>query len=104
VPLRDRAIEIHLKPRARFQMQGVGYGHPKWAHGLNHGELRVAREDLVLDKLDPLAPENLHVQNFVEVLLRQSGRADEFGIGSFEQAIVGPYQPLRLGPTGAAAP
>ena len=104
VPLRDRAIEIHLEPRARFQMQGVGYGHPKWAHGLNHGELRVAREDLVLDKLDPLAPENLHVQNFVEVLLRQSGRADEFGIGSFEQAIVGPYQPLRLGPTGAAAP
>ena len=27
-------------------MAGLGYGHPTWGHGLNHGALAVEREGL----------------------------------------------------------
>src|SRR5205085_1177932 len=40
--------EITFKPVYNFFMLGLGYGHPKWAHGLNHGGLAVEREDIVL--------------------------------------------------------
>jgi hypothetical protein len=81
---------LELEPVARFQMKGIGYTHPEWGHGLHHGPLRTAREDLVLDGLDPAQMDNLHVQ----ILCRVSG--DATGMGVFEQLIFGPYEPLDL--------
>ena len=81
---------LKLEPIGRFQMRGLGYTHPVWSHGLHHGALKVEREDIDLAALDPLAPENLHVQ----IPVRVSGDAD--GIGVFEQLILGPYAPLGL--------
>lgn len=81
---------IALEPIARFQMKGIGYTHPEWGHGLHHGPLRTAREDLVLAELDPAQMDNLHVQ----MLCRVTG--DAHGMGVFEQLAIGPYAPLGL--------
>ena len=82
---------LTIEPIGRFQMKGLGYTHPVWGHGIYQGpQLKVEREDFVLDRLDALAPENLHVQ----VPVRVGGDAQ--GVGVFEQLVIGPYAPLRL--------
>lgn len=81
---------LKFEPLGRFQMRGLGYTHPEWGHGMHHGPLKVEREDIDLAGLDPLAPENQHVQ----IPVRVSGDAQ--GVGVFEQLILGPYAPLGL--------
>ena len=49
-------------------------------------------EDIDLAELDPLAPENLHVQIPVRVTATDGSE----GIGVFEQLIIGPFAPLGL--------
>src|SRR6202022_4367122 len=60
-------LEATFKPVYNFFMLGLGYGHPKWAHGLNHGELTVEREDIVLDDVDVHLQQHLHVQALCDV-------------------------------------
>jgi hypothetical protein len=86
---------IALEKIGQFQMKGLGYTHPKWGHGIYHGEEAAEREDIELAGLDPLAPENLHVQMLVRLRGGEGGEAD-LGIGVFEQLIIGPYAPLGL--------
>jgi len=82
---------LTLEPIGRFQMRGLGYTHPVWGHGMHHGaELRVEREDIVLDQINVLAPENIHLQIPVKV------GGDAEGIGVFEQLVIGPFAPLGL--------
>ena len=83
--------QVQFEPLGRFQMKGLGYTHPEWGHGLWHGGERIEREDYDLESIDPLAPENLHVQIPVAV----TANAQE-GIGVFEQLIIGPFAPLGL--------
>ena len=90
--LRGAPEQVTFEPLGRFQMKGLGYTHPEWGHGLYHGALKAVREDLMLDDLDPLAPENLHVQ----IPVRVTGSGGEDGIGVFEQLIIGPFSPLGL--------
>ncbi|MEM7323427.1 MAG: hypothetical protein AAF531_10115 [Actinomycetota bacterium] len=80
---------ITLKPQLRFQFKGLGYGHPTWGQGTWHGELEVAGESFDPLELDPLAPENVHVQQVVTAT-DDSGRT---GIGALEQIVIGPYSP-----------
>ena len=90
--LRGAPEEIGFEPLGRFQMRGLGYTHPDWGHGMHRGALDVEREDIDLADIDPLAPENLHVQVPVQVTA-SDGSA---GIGVFEQLIIGPFAPLGL--------
>jgi len=85
-----------LVPMSRFQMRGLGYTSPNWGHGLDHGLLEVAREDIDLAAVDPARPDNLHVQ----MLCRVEGPGGEAGMGVFEQLAIGDYAPLGL--TGLA--
>jgi hypothetical protein len=78
--------EMRLEPLATFQMKGLGYGHPTWAHGKWHDELAVASESYDIADLDPMAPENLHVQQ----LVRASWRGRQ-GLGVLEQVVIGAY-------------
>jgi len=82
---------VTFEPIGRFQMKGLGYTHPEWNHGLHHGNLKVAREDIDLASVDPLQPENLHVQMIVKAV-----SPEQTGIGIFEQLIIGPFSPLNL--------
>ncbi len=80
---------ITLEPQLRFQFKGLGYGHPTWKQGMWKGELEVAGESFDPLELDPLAPENIHVQQVVRVR-DDAGRT---GIGALEQILIGPYEP-----------
>lgn len=83
---------IQLTPQSRFQMRGLGYTSPDWGHGQHQGPLKVAREDIGLEELNPLQPENLHVQ----MICNAAASNGETGIGILEQLILGPYAPLGL--------
>lgn len=83
---------VSLKARQRFQMRGLGYTSPDWGHGQYQGTLKVEREDISLETLDPLAMENLHVQMICDA----ETSAGERGIAIFEQLILGPYAPMGL--------
>lgn len=80
---------ITVEPRLRFQFKGLGYGHQDWAQGMWKGELAVAGESFNPDELDPLAPDNIHVQHVVEV----GDSAGRSGVGVLEHLIIGPYEP-----------
>jgi len=79
---------MQLEPILRFQMKGIGYLHPEWGHGTWKGELVVAGESWKSDALDPLAPENLHVQQVVRARM-----GERTGIGVLEQLCLGPHAP-----------
>jgi hypothetical protein len=84
----DTIRTMRLEPILRFQQKGIGYGHPKWGHGLWRGDLSVEYESFNPNLLDPLAMENIHVQQVV----RASDGSGE-GTGILEQFIIGPYAP-----------
>ena len=69
-------------------MKGLGYFHPEWGQGMWKGELATGAESFDPAQLDPLAPENLHVQQVVRAT--DGTRA---GIGVLEQVCIGPYAP-----------
>jgi hypothetical protein len=79
---------ITLDPVLRFQFKGLGYGHPTWGQGMWKGELEMAGESFDPLELDPLRPENIHVQQVVRVADGQ-----RTGIGALEQIVIGPYAP-----------
>lgn len=79
---------ITLTPLLRYQMKGTGYNHPSWRHGTWKGELATAGDHWRLDELNPLAPENLHIQQLVRC--ESDGQS---GFGLLEQLCVGPHAP-----------
>jgi hypothetical protein len=81
-----RAIEIDLEPLICFRMKGIGYTHPVWGHGMWKGELAMAGESWREEDLDPMAPENQHIQ---QVVRATSGGKQ--GIGVLEQIAFGPH-------------
>ncbi|MXO90184.1 hypothetical protein [Pontixanthobacter aquaemixtae] len=83
---------LRFEPVMRFQMRGLGYTSPDWGHGQYQGALKVEREDVRLAELNPLQPENLHVQ----MICRVETDAGETGTGIVEQLILGPYAPMKL--------
>ncbi len=78
--------EISLEPLLCFRMKGIGYTHPEWGHGRWQGELAIGGESWKCDELDPLAFENLHVQ---QVVRARSGERE--GVGVLEQLCLGPH-------------
>lgn len=92
ITLGDRG-ELLLTPgRRRFYMHGLGYTHPVWGHGLDHGPLEIAYDRIDLASLDDNAPGNLHIQALSAALLRWDG-AEHEGQGVLEQLLVGPHAP-----------
>ncbi len=87
--------ELTFEPQFEFFMLGLGYGHPKWGHGLAHGPLTVEREDLRLAEVSPQAPQHLHVQALCRVTMRQGG-VEQVGRGVLEQLALGPHSPSGL--------
>ncbi len=88
VSLEGTTRTISLEPILKFQMKGLGYSHPEWGQGMWKGEEAFGSESFDPRELDPLARENLHVQ---QVVRASDGR--QSGIGVLEQICVGPYAP-----------
>ncbi len=85
--------EIAYEPEVTFFMQGLGYTHPKWGHGLNHGELEVEREDLKLAEADVRLPHHLHIQALSKVVWKSGRGETQTGRGILEQLVIGPHAP-----------
>ncbi|MCU1460066.1 MAG: hypothetical protein JWO37_141 [Acidimicrobiales bacterium] len=87
----DTERKVQFTPLIDFQMRGIGYTHPTFKHGAYHGpDLVVGSDDVDLRSVDPLAPENIHVEQACRVDT-DDGRQ---GIGTFEQLIFGPHRPM----------
>jgi hypothetical protein len=69
-------------------MKGLGYGHPTWGQGMWKGELALGHESFDPASLNPLARENLHVQ---QVVTATDGTRQ--GSGVLEQICIGAYTP-----------
>jgi hypothetical protein len=90
-------LELTYAPRMHLEMQGIGYRHPVWSHGLPHGELEVAREALDLSDPAPDQPNRWHRQVLCDVAVRdRAGGTEDTGTGVLEHLIIGPYAPLGL--------
>ena len=90
IPRSGERIEISLEPLLCFQMKGIGYTHPEWGHGRWKGELAIGGESWKSAGLDPMAFENLHVQQVVRARMRGPLGEDE-GVGVLEQICIGPH-------------
>jgi hypothetical protein len=84
-------VHIELQKVFTFRMRGIGYSHPYWGHGTNHGELETGRESIKLDDFDPLDFHSLHLQNLVIARM-----GDRTGVGVLEEAHFGPHAPTGL--------
>lgn len=85
--------ELRFAPTTEFFMLGLGYGHPIWAHGTNHGEFVVEREDFVTAEIDRTQPQHFHVQALSRVTWRDADGQERVGRGVLEQLVLGPYAP-----------
>ncbi len=74
-----------------FRMRGIGYSHPRFGHGGNHGALEVGGESIALDDFVPLDPASIHIQTLCRVRM-----GDEQGTGVLEQLAFGPHAPSGL--------
>lgn len=88
VPMQGEIRTIALEPLLTFQMKGLGYMHPEWGQGMWKGELATGHESFHTNQIDPLARENIHVQ---QVVRATDGTRE--GIGVLEQIVIGPYAP-----------
>ena len=82
---------IRLEPLLRFHMKGLGYQHPEWGQGFWKGELATGADCFAPGELDPLARENVHVQQVVKA---SDGESE--GVGVLEHLCLGPYAPAGL--------
>jgi hypothetical protein len=82
---------LAFTPVLAFPMKGLGYQNPRWAHGAWRGEEAVGAEEWEVAGLDPLAFENLHVEQLCRV---RAGNRE--GVGILEHLIIGPHAPSGL--------
>ena len=80
-------------PVSDFMMMGIGYGHPRWAHGLNHGALAVEREEWVVADLDRRLPHHFHIQALSDVAWTDAEGRERVGRGVLEQLAIGAHAP-----------
>jgi hypothetical protein len=79
----ERALE--LEALRRFNMNGLGYAHPKWGHGVWQGEQRVESEVWKESDLAPGNPFHNHIHALVSARL-----GEKRGVGLLEQILFGP--------------
>lgn len=92
----DRSTRLTLTPAGPvFAMSGLGYTHPVWGHGFDHGDLEVAHDRLSEAERAWGNPLAMHVQALVRAEL-VDGDQNESGVGVLEQLFVGPHAPTGL--------
>ena len=92
----DRNTRLTLSPTGLlFAMSGLGYTHPAWGHGFDHGELEVTHDSLSEADRQWGSPLAMHVQALVRAELTDGDRSEQ-GIGILEQLFVGPHAPTGL--------
>ena len=87
----DRDIEIIVEPQGPvFHMSGLGYMHPQWGHGMDHGDEEAAYDTIVTADAEWANPLHIHIQAFTPAVLRIDGK-EHRGHGVLEQLLMGPH-------------
>ena len=87
-PVAGRPLAVELTPLYAFQMQGIGYGHPTWGHGMYVGPDEATCDSAQLVDVDETLPLHQHIQ---AVCTARAGRRR--GIGTLEMLIWGRHTP-----------
>jgi hypothetical protein len=82
---------IELETLYNFYMHGIGYGHPKWGHGLYVGPDVSTYESFKVGEVDQTQPLNQHIQ---AVCRARSGSRE--GMGILEMLIIGAHEKSGL--------
>jgi len=82
---------VELEKLYSFRMRGLGYMHPDFPHGANHGELDVGGESIRLADVVPTDPSAIHIQSLCRVRM-----GEHEGMGVLEQLAFGPHEPTGL--------
>lgn len=80
--------KIEFEKYFTFRMRGIGYLHPEWSHGSNHGELKVGYESIPFESFDPEDISSIHIQTYCKVTY-----GDKVGVGVLEQFVLGNHTP-----------
>ncbi len=83
-PAAGEPLVIEFAPQYHFLMQGIGYGEPKWGHGMWVGPNEVTGGEYTLAEVNPM--QHLHVQTVCQVTA-----GERRGVGIFEHIVIGPY-------------
>ncbi|MBS3961418.1 MAG: hypothetical protein KGZ61_06255 [Sandarakinorhabdus sp.] len=86
-------VEVRLSGGMDFHMHGVGYGHPRYGHGVWRGDIDVQTERFDSAGADVTIPGNAHVQSLVSAELRLPDGSVHAGQGVVEQLFIGPHAP-----------
>jgi len=73
-----------------FYMSGLGYLHPVWGHGMDHGDLEVGYDVITLDPAPAIDMTTIHIQALSDAVLTVDGK-EHHGIGVVEQLFIGPH-------------
>ena len=73
-----------------FYMSGLGYMHPVWGHGMDHGDLDVAHDVIALDPDPDIDMTTIHIQALSDAVLTVDG-VEHQGMGVVEQLFIGPH-------------
>jgi len=78
-----------------FYMSGLGYMHPEWGHGMDHGALEVSHDVIDLDPEPAIDMTTIHIQALSDAVLVVDGQ-EHHGMGIVEQLFVGPHKTSGL--------
>lgn len=78
-----------------FYMSGLGYMHPEWGHGMDHGEHDTAYDVIDLANVPDPDMLYLHIQALSDAVLKTDA-GEHRGIGIVEQLFVGPHHASGL--------
>lgn len=89
----DATRTLAIEPTgAHFYMSGLGYTHPTWGHGRDHGEFDTAYDIIDTTTVDDNVPGQLHIQALARATLTEGGQTHH-GAGVLEQFLIGPHAP-----------
>jgi hypothetical protein len=101
----DNRARLRFDVNRHFYMVGLGYTHPTWGHGNDHGPLKVESETYDLAGIDDNNPQWMHIQGLAAATLEFNGDTHA-GQGVVEQMFVGPHEPSGMAdlfdPAGSA--
>jgi hypothetical protein len=89
----DTTRALTIEPSStHFYMSGLGYTHPTWGHGRDHGDLEIAYDVIETVGIEDKAPGQMHIQALARATLID-GDARFEGAGVLEQFLIGPHAP-----------
>ncbi len=75
-----------------FYMSGLGYMHPDWGHGRDHGDLEVGYDTIETQAVSGQDQLYVHIQALSKATLVLGGET-HIGAGTVEQLFIGPHSP-----------